>query len=102
MRAPRTCAFDGCPEVAADRGYCPAHRRTSPRSPSSTVTGTNRWRSLKRRLLKPGDACHYCGREAVTLDHVLPVSQRPDLAYEPTNLVPSCEPCNLRKGGRLA
>jgi 5-methylcytosine-specific restriction endonuclease McrA len=31
-------------------------------------------------------------------DHIIPLEQRPDLALEPTNVVPSCPSCNVRRG----
>lgn len=43
--------------------------------------------------------CAYCGdSEPTVLEHVVPVSQRG--AHTPENLVPSCGPCNQKKGGR--
>jgi 5-methylcytosine-specific restriction endonuclease McrA len=98
-----TCARDGCPEQV-ERGYCPEHTTgpsRRPRSPSSRVTGTHRWRVLKARILRGGPDCHYCGDPATTVDHVIPVSKG-GAPYDEANLVPSCKPCNDRKGGRLA
>lgn len=46
----------------------------------------------------PRGKCVACGkREASTLDHVLPKSQYPDLAFTPANLVPVCNACNTTK-----
>jgi 5-methylcytosine-specific restriction endonuclease McrA len=48
------------------------------------------------------DTCQYCGktlpRADLNLDHVLPRSQGGKTSWE--NVVCSCVPCNLRKGGR--
>ena len=33
-------------------------------------------------------------------DHRIPVVTRPDLAYEPSNLIPSCSRCNRSRGNR--
>lgn len=48
------------------------------------------------------DTCQYCGktlpRAELNLDHVLPRSQGGKTSWE--NVVCSCVPCNLRKGGR--
>jgi 5-methylcytosine-specific restriction endonuclease McrA len=48
------------------------------------------------------DACQYCGRKLarseLNLDHVIPRSQGGKTSWE--NVVCSCVPCNLRKGGR--
>jgi thymidylate synthase ThyX len=42
--------------------------------------------------------CRLCSRRGGFLEmhHVLPIWARPDLALDPTNLVPLCEPCHLR------
>ncbi len=46
--------------------------------------------------------CQLCGTRGGALDthHVLPIWARPDLALEPTNLVPLCEPCHGKVSGR--
>lgn len=48
------------------------------------------------------DTCQYCGknlpRSELNLDHVLPRSQGGKTTWE--NVVCSCVPCNLKKGGR--
>ncbi|WP_166140835.1 HNH endonuclease [Nocardioides ochotonae] len=35
---------------------------------------------------------------AAELDHILPVVDRPDLEFTPSNLAWRCHPCNRRKG----
>lgn len=51
---------------------------------------------------RDGDTCQYCGkklaRSELNLDHVLPRSQGGKTSWE--NVVCSCVPCNLRKGGQ--
>ncbi|MCI0572369.1 MAG: HNH endonuclease [Myxococcaceae bacterium] len=51
---------------------------------------------------RDGDTCQYCGRTLpraeLNLDHVSPRSQGGKTSWE--NVVCSCIPCNLRKGGR--
>jgi 5-methylcytosine-specific restriction endonuclease McrA len=57
-------------------------------------------RALYDKLLSlpPRGICPLCGQGVVsTLDHHLPKSAFPALAVAPTNLVPSCSTCNLRK-----
>jgi 5-methylcytosine-specific restriction endonuclease McrA len=48
------------------------------------------------------DTCQYCGkrhrRSELNLDHVVPRSRGGQTSWE--NVVCSCVPCNLRKGGR--
>jgi 5-methylcytosine-specific restriction endonuclease McrA len=51
---------------------------------------------------RDGDTCQYCGRtlprSELNLDHVNPRSQGGKTSWE--NVVCSCIPCNLKKGGR--
>lgn len=97
---PAVCSVDGCPEVAVERGRCAAHPAPRKRSPSSSVTGTRRWRKVKALVLeRDGYVCAYCGGPATTVDHVKPVA-RGGAEYDPANLVAACESCNLAKGAR--
>jgi 5-methylcytosine-specific restriction endonuclease McrA len=57
------------------------------------------WRRVRLKVLeRDAWTCRYCGRPANTVDHVVPLSDRPDLALEPSNLVAACRPCNSSKG----
>lgn len=65
--------------------------------------GTRAWRILRAQVLAASDRCYLCGRlGANTADHVIPVSERPDLALDPGNVAPAHSKCNSRKGGRRA
>jgi 5-methylcytosine-specific restriction endonuclease McrA len=59
------------------------------------------WQKLRRRLLLGRPRCHWCGAQATTIDHVVP-RRLGGALYDPRNLVPSCLPCNGRRGGELA
>ncbi|MFW5878256.1 MAG: HNH endonuclease [Myxococcota bacterium] len=52
--------------------------------------------------LRDGNRCQYCGRGRgkveINLDHVVPRSRGGSTTWE--NVVCSCVPCNMRKGGR--
>lgn len=46
-----------------------------------------------------GTTCHLCGRPgATTVDHLEPISVRPDLQLEITNCRPAHRSCNLYRG----
>ena len=46
--------------------------------------------------------CGLCGfREAGSLDHFVPKSTFASVAVDPTNLIPACGPCNLKKSASL-
>ncbi len=64
---------------------------------------THRWRQLRKQILIRDDkTCGYCGDpDANTVDHIQPVSVRPDLAYDPANLVACCQLCNNRKTDKI-
>ena len=51
---------------------------------------------------RDADTCQYCGRKLarseLNLDHIIPRSQGGKTSWE--NVVCSCVPCNLKKGGR--
>ena len=52
-------------------------------------------------LSKLGGLCAYCGAEnPVTIDHVLPQSQRPELKHYWGNQVGACPRCNGSKSDR--
>ena len=56
----------------------------------SSRRGGRRWRALRLSILVESDICWLCGeRGADTVDHVVPVSKRPDLEYAPENLRPA-------------
>lgn len=97
-RVPSICAQPGCPDVATYRGRCREHQR--PGSPSSTVTGTRRFAALSRRVIaRDRGVCWLCGQAgADTADHVVPVAERPDLAYSLANLKAAHRSCNSARG----
>lgn len=43
--------------------------------------------------------CHYCGQEANTVDHLIPISKGG--TDEATNMVAACNPCNSGKRDRV-
>jgi 5-methylcytosine-specific restriction endonuclease McrA len=44
--------------------------------------------------------CQYCQQPADTVDHVIPVSQAPDLVVSFDNALACCKSCNSAKGAR--
>ncbi len=63
------------------------------------------WRRLREEILERDPYCTIrgprCKYYSTTVDHVVPLSLRPDLAHEPTNLRGSCGPCNYAGGARI-
>ena len=58
------------------------------------------WRKIRERtLIRDGYLCQYCGADANTVDHVLPVSKGG--TDEPDNLLAACNRCNSSRGNRM-
>ena len=57
--------------------------------------------TMSRRavLYRDGCRCQYCGRDADSIDHVIPRSKGGTHTWE--NVVAACRRCNLLKGSRL-
>lgn len=57
--------------------------------------------AMSRRavLHRDGSRCQYCGRDADSIDHVIPRSKGGPHSWE--NVVAACRRCNLTKGSRL-
>ena len=57
--------------------------------------------TLSRRavLHRDGSRCQYCGKDADSIDHVVPRSRGGTHTWE--NVVAACRRCNLAKGSRL-
>jgi 5-methylcytosine-specific restriction endonuclease McrA len=62
---------------------------------------SRRWRTLSKAILKEDDLCWICGHGgADTVDHLIPVSVEPALAYEMTNLRPAHRGCNTKRSNK--
>lgn len=70
------------------------------------------WRRLRARIIRNASVCAICGGlldpsarkphpNSTEVDHVLPLTLRPDLAMDPTNLVAAHRRCNRAKSNRL-
>jgi 5-methylcytosine-specific restriction endonuclease McrA len=50
-------------------------------------------------LARDGHTCHYCGQDATTVDHVIPIAKGGDpISHD--NMVAACRSCNSSKGSR--
>ena len=104
IRSAIMVAYEAYYEAAPDVGSLPAvtltdrqrealvHAYEVETAPMAALRG----RLLDRVLVA---RCPFCGiGESSTLDHYLPKEQHPQFALLSGNLVPSCGPCNTRKG----
>lgn len=63
--------------------------------------GTRAWSKIRERILiRDGYVCQYCGNDATTVDHVIPISKNG--TDEPDNLLSACAKCNYSKGNRMS
>lgn len=78
--------------------------RAPRRQPSGGQLTSRRWRVLRARVIAEEPLCQLrlscCTIVSDTVDHIVPVSYRPDLKYVRANLRGSCRPCNMRRGNR--
>lgn len=68
---------------------------------------TSAWQRLRKAVLaRDGYVCQIrgarCTHVATTCDHIQPVSERPDLFWEPANLRAACRRCNFGGGTAAA
>ena len=62
---------------------------------------SRRWRAFRLTILaRDNYQCRYCHGDATTVDHVMPIKDAPDQAFNPENCVSACQPCNSAKGSR--
>ena len=70
---------------------------------------TSRWKTLRKRLIATAQVCSICGgwldhtapprsRWRPSVDHIVSIARRPDLAFEPSNLRVVCTGCNSSRG----
>lgn len=93
--------------TADDRAYNQTQRKLNPLLwAAQQVRNTARWRRLREIILNRQPLCadpfalHATwGRfePAVEVDHIVPLTERLDLAYDETNLQPLCRACHSRK-----
>ncbi|MEP0322884.1 HNH endonuclease [Bauldia litoralis] len=68
------------------------------RGPSRRVTKTRRWKALRLEALRrDGFQCGECSAPANEVDHIRPVRDAPELAYDLENLQSLCGSCHSRK-----
>ena len=94
VRCPR------CRRLHAGTGRCPDcthHRYRTTR----WVYNSRQWRLLRDQVLSEEPFCRECRSPfADQVDHIVSIEERPDLAFERTNLQRLCLDCHGRKTRR--
>jgi 5-methylcytosine-specific restriction endonuclease McrA len=96
----------GCGRLVAGANRCEDCQRAARKAYDATrpdhhaLYQTPEWRRLSAEVRAGARRCRWCLKPTRRLvaDHIVPVEQRPDLALDRSNLVPSCLPCNTRRG----
>jgi 5-methylcytosine-specific restriction enzyme A len=109
----RRCAHPTCAALVREGtgARCPRHeaaaiaarqaydqRRSS--NPLHALYQTAEWRAFRLRVLAARPACVDCGAAATDVDHVIPVRERPDLAFVDSNVMPRCHQDHSRRTSR--
>lgn len=96
----KPCILCGEP---SPRSRCPDHQNHKSSAGRHAVHLNNtRWKKLSRKLRRMQPFCSTCGaREDLTVDHIVPLTERPDLAYDLDNLDILCRSCNSAKDAHL-
>lgn len=99
---PRPCNDpSGCGELVKGASRCPAHRikATKKHHPKSHPHANSyRFQKLSLSVRKTQPWCLDCNATVdLCADHIIPIAERPDLAYERLNLTTRCRRCNGRR-----
>lgn len=81
------------------KGQAAAHQHSVLRRYPSQSEGTDITNSYLEELLKEGGSCPFCGKEARSIDHILPL--RRGGLHRKFNIRLLCNRCNLMKGDLL-
>ncbi|WP_448470342.1 HNH endonuclease [Mycolicibacterium sp. XJ870] len=94
----------GCSRLIPSGSRCTDCRPKRPATPGRKGrTATDwRWRKLSQRLRRLSPFCERCSRTTdLTVDHIIPPTERPDLTYTELNLRVWCRSCNGSRGDRV-
>ncbi|WP_448221201.1 HNH endonuclease [Gordonia iterans] len=81
---------------------CADHQIRKPAGRHAVHLNRTRWKKLSRKLRSMQPWCSACGAtNDLTVDHKIPLVERPDLAYDVNNLDVLCRSCNGAKDAHL-
>lgn len=110
---PKPCVHPGCRNLAAaGKSRCDAHAQSYDRDiraatptlrQAQRIRSGHLWQTVRRNFRIANPVCcdpfkeHIHGPEGTSdIHHVIPLIERPDLAYTDSNLRPLCRPCHNR------
>lgn len=81
--------------------HCPGCRPTDTRTTRDRKNNAQ-WKNLSKRLRRLSPFCEFCGAtEQLSVDHILPVSDYPELTYATENCRVLCKQCNGKRGNKF-
>ncbi|TMS50967.1 HNH endonuclease [Mycobacterium sp. DBP42] len=95
----KPCLFCGEPSPGT---YCPGCRPADERERHHIRSNPTRWKNLSKRLRRLSPFCEFCGAtKALAVDHILPISDYPELVYAEENCRVLCRSCNGKRGNKF-
>lgn len=89
------CNVPRCPNLAVKDGRCAAHQR-EPWAGRRGFAGYGAdWLRLRAAVLREEPCCRLCGKQAVTVDHIVPRARGGTDVR--SNLQPLCDSCRKAK-----
>jgi 5-methylcytosine-specific restriction endonuclease McrA len=95
------CGHPGCTRPRSGHTqYCSVHRRGADRAykarrdPDNGFYSSDTWRAFRAEFLGTNPVCSECGGIADTIHHIVPRTDAPDRALDPTNCLPLCKTCH--------
>ena len=111
MKPKSPCLHPGCPALVSrgDKGRCPAHRKAyeqdiyRERGSAATRGYDSRWGRFRAWYLRQHPICSCgCGRAAIEIHHLIPVTGPDDPKfYDNNNLVALTKECHSRETMRM-
>lgn len=108
----RKCQHPTCGALVRDGtgSRCPTHRaaaeaqrreydRVRNRDPLRLYS-TPAWRAFRQAVLAARPFCVDCGNLAQDVDHIVPIREAPERAFDPTNCAPRCHPHHSARTSR--
>lgn len=85
-----------------DRAHDRAYDRWRSDDVAKRIRSTARWRKVRELKRRRDPLCEDCAERGATepmteVHHLVPVRERPDLAFVMTNLRSLCDPCHRRR-----
>ncbi len=86
--------------ITADQCKADRRRYDRERGRDRQFYGTKRWRRFRRWFLVRHPLCVECNGPANEVDHIESRRERPDLAFDESNLRALCKSCHSRRTAR--